>query len=217
MQGRAKGAEAMPMAPGLREERANMVSHAFGVLLALCALPVLAADDATRAGSRHIGVWVFAVTMLLVYVVSSAYHAAPVGPTKGLLQRLDHAAIYLFMAGTFTPFALGHALGAPLLALVWSVAVAGIALKLAGYLCNRAVSTALYLAFGWLVIAAAQPLLVSLGREGLQWLLAGGIAYTAGTLFFMLDERLRFGHLVWHVFVLAGSGCHLMAVLKHAA
>jgi hemolysin III len=100
---------------------------------------------------------------------------------------------------------------------VWSVAVAGIALKLAGYLCNRAVSTALYLAFGWLVIAAAQPLLASLGREGLQWLLAGGIAYTAGTLFFMLDERLRFGHLVWHVFVLAGSGCHLMAVLKHAA
>lgn len=207
----------MPTAPGLREELANTASHGLGVLLALVALPVLAADDATRAGSRHFGMWVFGATMLLVYAVSSAYHAAPAGPAKGLLKRLDHAAIYLFMAGTFTPFALGHALGAPLLVLVWVVAVAGVALKLAGYLRDRSLSTGLYLAFGWLVIAAAQPLLASLGRDGLLWLLAGAIAYTAGTLFFVLDQRLRFGHLVWHVFVLVGSGCHFVAVLKHAA
>jgi len=205
------------MAPELREERANTASHVLGVLFALVALPVLAADDAARAGARHLGVWVFAATMLLVYVVSSAYHAAPAGPTKGLLKRLDHAAIYLFMAGTFTPFALGHALSAPLLTLVWVVAATGVALKLAGYLRNRTLSTGLYLAFGWLVIAAAQPLLDSLGRDGLQWLLAGGIAYTAGTLFFVLDDRLRFGHLVWHMFVLVGSGCHFVAVLKHVA
>jgi hemolysin III len=159
---------------------------------------------------------VFTATMLLVYAMSSAYHAAPAGPTKGLLKRLDHAAIYLFMAGTFTPFALDHAQGGPLLALVWSVAAAGVAMKLAGYLRQRALSTALYLAFGWLVFAAAQPLLASLGREGMQWLLAGGIAYCAGTLFFLFDQQLRFGHLVWHLFVLAGSGCHFVAVLKHA-
>jgi hemolysin III len=134
-----------------------------------------------------------------------------------MLKRLDHAAIYLFMAGTFTPFALGHTHGAALLALVWSVAAAGVAMKLAGYLRHRTLSTALYLAFGWLVIAAAQPLLASLGRDGLQWLLAGGIAYGAGTLFFMLDQRLRFGHLVWHLLVLVGSGCHFVAVLKHVA
>lgn len=207
----------MPMAPALREELANTASHGLGVLLALAALPVLAADDAAREDAGHLGVWVFAATMLLMYAVSSAYHAAPIGPTKVLLKRLDHAAIYLFMAGTFTPFALGHAQGVPLLALVWAVATAGVAMKLAGYLRQRALSTALYLAFGWLVIAAAQPLLSSLGREGLLWLLAGGIAYTAGTLFFMLDQRLRFGHLVWHVFALAGSGCHFVAVLKHAA
>jgi len=206
----------MPMAPEQREERANTASHAFGMLLALVALPVLAADDAAHVGARHLGVWVFVATMLLVYAMSSAYHAAPAGPAKGLLKRLDHAAIYLFMAGTFTPFALGHAFGAPLLGLVWAVAAAGMALKLAGYLRQRTLSTALYLAFGWLVIAAAQPLLASLGREGLQWLLAGGIAYCAGTLFFMFDQRLRFGHLVWHLFVLAGSGCHFVAVLKHA-
>src|SRR6185369_14903950 len=206
----------MPMAPEQREERANTASHAFGMLLALVALPVLAADDAAHVGARHLGVWVFVATILLVYAMSSAYHAAPAGPAKGLLKRLDHAAIYLFMAGTFTPFALGHAFGAPLLGLVWAVAAAGMALKLAGYLRQRTLSTALYLAFGWLVIAAAQPLLASLGREGLQWLLAGGIAYCAGTLFFMFDQRLRFGHLVWHLFVLAGSGCHFVAVLKHA-
>jgi len=207
----------MPTAPALREELANAASHAVGVLLALAALPVLAADDAAREGVRHLGVWVFAATMLLMYAVSSAYHAAPLGRTKVWLKRLDHAAIYLFMAGTFTPFALGHAQGVPLLALVWAVAAAGMAMKLAGYLRNRTLSTALYLAFGWLVLAAAQPLLSSLGREGMLWLLAGGIAYTAGTLFFVLDDRLRFGHLVWHVFALAGSGCHFVAVLRHVA
>lgn len=209
----------MPMtaAQRLREELANTASHGIGVVLALIALPVLAAEDAARSGTRHLGVWVFAATMLLMYAVSSALHAAPEGPTKGLLKRFDHAAIYLFMAGTFTPFALGHAMGTPLLALVWVVAAAGVALKLAGYLRERTLSTGLYLAFGWLVVAASQPLLASLGRDGLLWLLAGGIAYTAGTLFFLLDQRLRFGHLVWHVFVLVGSGCHFVAVLKHAA
>jgi hemolysin III len=202
--GRARE-QAMPIAPGWREERANTASHALGVLFALLALPVLAADGAHDGGSRHLGVWVFAATMLLVYAVSSAYHAAPAGRAKGVLKRLDHAAIYLFMAGTFTPFALGHALAGPLLALVWAVAAAGVAMKLAGWLGDRALSTALYLAFS------------SLGREGLLWLLAGGIAYCAGTLFFLLDQRMRFGHLVWHVFVLVGSGCHFVAVLKHAA
>ena len=207
----------MPTAPGWREERANTASHALGVLFALLALPVLAADGASDDGSRHFGVWVFGATMLLVYAVSSAYHAAPAGRAKGVLKRLDHAAIYLFMAGTFTPFALGHSLAGPLLTLVWAVAAAGVAMKLAGWLGERALSTALYLAFSWLVIAAAQPLLASLGREGLLWLLAGGIAYCAGTLFFLLDQRMRFGHLVWHVFVLVGSGCHFVAVLKHTA
>jgi hemolysin III len=201
----------------LREELANTASHGIGVVLALIALPVLAADDSAHAGSRHLGVWVFAATMLLMYAASSACHAAPEGHAKDLLKRLDHAAIFVFMAGTFTPFALGHALGAPLLGLVWALAAAGVALKLAGFLEDRALSTGLYLAFGWLVIVAAQPLLATLGRDGVLWLLAGGIAYTAGVLFFVLDQRLRFGHLVWHMFVLAGSGCHFVAVLKHAA
>lgn len=201
----------------LREEKANTASHVVGVLLAVAAMPVLAAVDApAQAPDRQLGVWVFAATMLLVYAVSSIYHAVPVGRSKVWWKRMDHAAIYLFMAGSFTPFALGHALGAPLLAGVWTVALIGMTLKLAGYLRHKALSTALYLAFGWLVLAAAQPLLTALGRDGLLWLLAGGIAYTAGTVFFVFDQRMRFGHLVWHLFVLVGSGCHLVAVLKHA-
>ncbi|MFO1218643.1 MAG: hemolysin III family protein [Burkholderiaceae bacterium] len=199
-----------------REENANTASHGIGVLLALAAMPVLAADGAARGSMREAGVWIFAATMLLLYAVSSAYHAAPVGRSKVWLRRADHAAIFVFMAGSFTPFALGHALGAPLLAGVWAVALIGAMLKLAGFLRHKALSTALYLAFGWFVLAAAQPLLASLGREGVLWLLAGGIAYTVGTLFFVIDARLRFGHLVWHLFVLAGSSCHFIAVLKHA-
>lgn len=199
-----------------REERANMASHAVGVLLAMAAMPVLAADSALRAPLRDLGVWIFALTMLLVFAVSSIYHAVPVGRSKVWWKRLDHAAIYLFMAGSFTPFALGHALGTPLLTSVWVVALIGVALKLSGHLRNKSVSTALYLAFGWFVMAAAQPLLGTLGREGVLWLLAGGIAYSAGTVFFVLDQRLRFGHFVWHLFVLMGSGCHFVAVLKHA-
>lgn len=208
----------MPVSPKLREELANTASHALGAVAALAALPVLAAEHAAQSNGRETGMWVFAATMLLAYTVSSMYHATPAGHrTKAWLRRLDHAAIYVFMAGTYTPFALGHALGAPLLALVWGVAATGVALKLAGCLRNRALSTALYLAFGWLMIAAVQPLLASLGRDGLLWLLAGAIAYCAGTLFFLLDQRMRFGHLVWHLLVLVGSGCHLVAVLKHTA
>jgi len=199
-----------------REERANTASHGVGVLLALAAMPVLAAEGAATGPAREMGLWVFAATMLLLYAVSSAYHAAPIGRSKVWLKRADHAAIYVFMAGSFTPFALGHALGGPLLAGVWAVALAGVMLKLCGYLRQMAVSTALYLAFGWFVLAAAQPLLASLGREGMLWLLAGGIAYTTGTVFFVLDARMRFSHFVWHLFVLAGSGCHFVAVLKHA-
>jgi hemolysin III len=209
---------AMPAAPkqSPREEAANTASHGVGVLLALAAMPVLAADGAADGSLRHIGLWVFAATMLLLYLVSSAYHAAPAGPTKVWLKRMDHAAIYLFMAGSFTPFALGHVHGGLLLTGVWLVAAAGVALKLCGFLGNTAVSTGMFLAFGWFVLAAAQPLLANLGRDGLLWLLAGAIAYTAGTVFFVLDQRLRFGHLVWHLFVLTGSGCHFVAVLKHS-
>lgn len=204
-----------PHPQSLREELANTASHGVGVLLALLAMPVLAAERALRDPLQHLGVWVFAASMLLLYGVSSAYHAAPVGRTKAWLRRMDHAAIYIFMAGSFTPFALGTSQGRSLLVVVWAVALIGVALKLTHRLRNTVLSTLMYLAFGWLVLWAAQPLLSSVSNDGVLWLWVGGLTYTAGTAFFLLEGRLRFSHLVWHLFVLAGSGCHVVAVFKH--
>jgi hemolysin III len=133
--------------------------------------------------------------------------------------KLDHGAIYIFIAGSYTPFALG-ALGGPwgwtLFGLVWSLAAVGIGLKAFDRLSHPWLSTGLYLAMGWLVVIAAGPLVERVPAAGLAWLAAGGIAYTAGVAFFMLDSRWRYAHTVWHGFVMAGSGCHFVAVLRYA-
>lgn len=202
-----------------REERANAASHALGLLLALAALPVLAGDVPTlilHSGPRRAGLLVFGLSMLAVYLASSVYHALPAGPAKGWLQRVDHAAIFLFMAGSYTPFALRDVPGGPgwlAFGAVWVLAALGMALKLLNRLRQRGWSTALYVGFGWIVALAAQPLLAHLPATAITLVIAGGLAYSAGTLFFLLDKRLRYGHLVWHLFVLVGSSCHLAAVL----
>lgn len=195
------------------EERANAASHALGALGAAAALPLLAG----WAGAVPPGAAVFGGCMLAVYLASALYHALPAGGRAKLLaRRLDHAAIFLFIAGSYTPFALrdlGGGAGGLLLGGVWAAAALGMALKLLGRLAAKGWSTAVYLAFGWAVVALAQPLVAQLSPTGQQLLLAGGLAYSVGTVFFLLDRRLRWGHLVWHVFVLAGSGCHLAAML----
>jgi hemolysin III len=202
-----------------QEEHANALSHALGLWLSAVALPVLAAAHwpvLAMDPARRTGLAVFGISMVLVYLASTVYHACPEGPAKGLLQRLDHAAIYLFMAGSYTPFALRDVPGGPawtLLGAVWVLATLGMLAKLLNRLRQRGFSTALYLGFGWLVVWAARPLLAQLPANTLALVIAGGLAYSAGTLFFLLDDRLRYGHLVWHLFVLAGSACHLAAVL----
>jgi hemolysin III len=212
---------AHPRAQSPGEELANAASHALGFVAALAALPVLAMHDgALRAAPRHPGVWVFAATLMLVYLSSALYHALPEGRAKRALRRLDHAAIFLFIAGSYTPFVLRHVPGGVswlVLGGVWAAAALGMALKLLNRLRHRGASTSLYFAFGWLVLVVAQPAVAQMSREGLALLLGGGLAYTAGTVFFLLDHRLRYGHLVWHLFVLLGSGCHFVAVLRHAA
>lgn len=199
-----------------REERANAASHALGGVLALLALPTLAQPVAADAHTLHrAGVQVFVASMVLMYLVSALYHAAPVGAAKRLLRRCDHALIFVFIAGSFTPFALaaqppGAGLGT--LAAVWGVALAGVVLKLAGCLGQRRLSTLLYLAFGWLVAAVALPTLALLPPPGLQLLVAGGLAYSVGSVFFLLDRRMAYSHLVWHLFVITGSACHVLAL-----
>ena len=198
------------------EERANALSHGLPALLALAALPAAAAEAAVlRQPLQQAGLAVFFTTMVLMYLVSTAYHLVPVGPTKRLLRRWDHALIFVFIAGSFTPFALlgqQHGHGPAGLVGVWLLALAGLALKLAGRLQRPLPSTALYLAFGLLAALVARPVLALLSAEGLGLVLAGGLAYLLGSVFFLIDRRLRYSHLVWHLFVVVGSLCHVLAV-----
>lgn len=203
------------------EEIANSLSHGLGLLLALAAAPVLIVATASRGSTANIiGASVFAVTMVMLYLSSAAYHATPPSRAKQLLAKLDHSAIYLFIAGSYTPFALG-VLNGPwgwtLFGLVWGLATLGLMLKAFDKLSHPLLSTGLYLAMGWLVVIAAAPLLERVSTAGVAWLFAGGIAYTAGVVFFLTDARIKFGHFVWHLFVLAGTTCHFFAVLWYSS
>lgn len=199
-----------------REELANAASHLLGCLLALAAAPALLRSAASREGLAGTAAALFCATMLLQYVASVACHACPPGQLKPRLRALDHAAIFLFIAGSLTPFALGTGRTA-VCAAVWLLALAGAALKLAGRLTERRRSTGLYLLLGAGALAALGPALPDLDAGARAWLAAGIVAYVAGVAFFLADARLRFGHLVWHLFVLAGSACHLRALLLATA
>lgn len=202
------------------EEVANSVSHGLGLIGALAAVPLLVVATArTGHAGNIVGVSVFSVTMVLLYLCSMLYHALPAGRAKRLWVRLDHIAIFLFIAGSYTPFALGALSGAwgwTLFGLVWGMAMVGAALKALDRLNHPLLSTGLYVAMGWLVLIAAYPMLQRVPPSGLAWLLGGGAAYTVGVVFFMLDSKLRFAHLVWHLFVMAGTTCHFFAVLWYS-
>lgn len=204
-------------AQSVGEERANCVSHAAALLAAMLALPWLLLSCAGREPGHAtlIGVASFAVTLLLLYLTSALYHGLPDGRSKRLFLRLDHGAIYLFIAGSYTPFAMGsldQPSGETMLTLVWVMALAGFVLKLWGRLSHPWLSTGLYLAMGWFVLIAAVPLIERVPADGVAWLIYGGVAYTTGVAFFALDSRLRYAHAVWHGFVVVGTGCHFVAV-----
>jgi len=202
----------------LAEEIANSVSHGLGFILALAGAPILIVA-ATRRGtlSDVIAVSVFAAAMALMYLSSTIYHALPQGQAKRVFQVLDHSAIYLLIAGTYTPFTLGVLRGGwgwTLFGLVWGLAAFGVLVKAFAGIRWHGLSTALYVGMGWLALVAARPLWESLPLAGLVWLLAGGVAYTAG-VYFYAKKTLRFGHFVWHLFVVAGTACHFVAVWKY--
>ena len=203
-----------------REELANSVSHGIGFLLAVASLPVLIVTSASRGSAIDIvAVCVFSVTMMLLYGVSAAYHALPEGRGKAWLNRCDHAAIYLFIAGSYTPFVLGVLRGGwgwALFGVVWAMAVLGFSAKLANRLRHPLWSTGLYVAMGWTAVVAAAPLVARMPGVGLAWLVAGGVLYTLGAVVFLFDARLRYAHFVWHLFVLGGSACHFIAVLGYS-
>ena len=209
-----------PRPQSASEERANALSHGLGFVAAAAAWPLLSDFAQPQGGPlASIGVAVFALTMMAVYAASMVYHALPPGRAKQWARRCDHAAIFLFIAGSYTPFALGplrDGVGLPLLAGVWTLAAVGVGCKALGRLRHPLASTALYVAMGWLALGVLDPLGARLGHDALQLLLAGGAAYSVGALFFLFDHRLRYGHFVWHLFVLAGSGCHVAAAMTPA-
>jgi len=203
----------------LGEEIANSVSHGVGLLAAVAAAPVLILSAVQHDGAaRIVGASVFAATMVLLYLTSTLYHALPRNRAKRIFQVLDHAAIFLMIAGTYTPFTLGVLRGTwgwTLFGLVWSLALAGVVLTAVGGVRYPKLSMCLYLAMGWLILIAVKPLWLRMSSWGLFWLLAGGIAYTAGVAFYAA-KRVRYSHFVWHLFVITGTACHFIAVLRFA-
>jgi hemolysin III len=200
-----------------REETANALSHALGCVLAWLIWPVL--EHAARQRSGTIGVFaigVFCAAMTLQYLVSAVYHALPRGRAKQWARSFDHAAIFIFIAGSSTPFTLGvlgGGTGALSCGLIWVLALWGAWLKLMRRLTDLRLSTGLYVLLGWFALVLSLPEAQKLDVSALWWLVGGGVCYLAGSVFFVFDERLRFGHFVWHLFVLIGSACHVCAAL----
>ena len=201
------------------EEIANSVSHGVGLLAAVASAPVLVHSAVRHGGvARIVGASVFVAAMVLLYLTSTLYHALPRNRAKRVFQVLDHAAIFLMIAGTYTPFTLGVLRGTwgwTLFGLVWSLALAGIVLTAVGGVRYPKLTTGLYLAMGWLIIIAVKPLWLRMPLEGLLWLLAGGVAYTVGVVFYAA-KRVRYSHFIWHLFVTTGTACHFIAVLRFA-
>ncbi|MDQ3117426.1 MAG: hemolysin III family protein [Verrucomicrobiota bacterium] len=205
----------------LGEELANSISHGLGLLAGLVGAPMLM-FAAWRGGDRFffVGTAVFTAAMLLVYLGSTLYHAWPRGAMKSVFQVIDHSAIFLLIAGTYTPFTLGPLRGPwgwTILGLVWGLAIFGVILKsVHGTQQRKKLSLALYLGMGWLIVLAFRPLLQLVPLSSLAWLVAGGLAYTGGVFFFVSNRR-RYTHFVWHLFVLLGTACHFLAVFSCAA
>lgn len=205
--------------PSAREEIANTISHGIGLVLAIVATPILIIA-ATRYGTvwNMVGVSVFAASMLMLYLASTLYHALTHDGAKRVFRMLDHSAIFLLIAGTYTPFTLGVLRGPwgwTLFGLVWALAAIGLVMKMLFGARYSWLSVILYLTMGWLVVIAAPQVLLRVPLSGLAWILAGGIAYTGGIAFYAA-HRTRYAHFAWHLFVIVGTVCHFFAVLWYS-
>ncbi len=203
------------------EEVANSISHGIALLAMLVGAPFLIMNAVRQgAAGQVVGTSVFSATAILLYLSSTLYHALAQGKAKRLFRIIDHSAIFLLIAGTYTPFTLGILKGVwgwTLFGLVWGLAVAGVTLKALERIPHPIVSTSLYLFMGWLIIIAVNLLLTKVPTAGLLWLISGGLFYTIGVAFFATDSKLQYGHLIWHLFVMGGTTCHYFAVLWYAA
>lgn len=202
----------------LGEEIANSISHGLGFLGGIVVTPFLIIASLENGPAAIVGASVFGASIMILYLTSTLYHAFPVSRTKRVFQILDHSAIYLLIAGTYTPFSLGILYGAwgwTLFGLMWALAVFGIVVKSIAGARPSKLSTILYVAMGWMGVLAIKPLWNNMETWGLIWLLAGGLLYSAGVLFYSA-KNLKFAHFIWHLFVLGGTACHVIAVMKYA-
>jgi hemolysin III len=201
-------------------ERLNSVTHLLGLALAIAGSAVLIAQAAQGGDALKIASFsIFGLTMIVLYAASSLYHSAREGASKARWAKVDHCAIYLLIAGTYTPFALvtlHGTLGWGLFAFEWVLALVGIGKEL-WWGRETVPSVPLYVVMGWCGIAAATPLMDGLQGGGWAWLLAGGLLYTVGIVFYVLDDRLKHAHGIWHLFVLGGTASHYFTVLKFVA
>ena len=200
------------------EEMANSVSHGVGLIAAVVASPFLIWVAANKGDALTVvGVSVFAISMILVYLSSVVYHSLPKNRAKRVFLIIDHIAIFLLIAGTYTPFALGvlrGTFGWTLLGLIWGIALLGIITKLVPKLRHSKLSLVLYLGMGWTIVLVIRPLYQHLPLNGLLWVIGGGLAYTIGVIFFV--AKRKYSHLIWHLFTITGTTCHYLAILWYA-
>jgi hemolysin III len=202
------------------EETANSISHGIGLIVALIGTPLLIIRAVQYGDAGFIvGACIFSMTIIFLYLASTLYHALPMGKAKRVFRVIEHSAIFLLIAGTYTPFTLGVLRGVwgwTLFGVVWGLALVGVALKSFNMTIRPILSTGLYLLMGWVIVIAVDPLLARVPTAGLLLLVAGGLSYTFGVAFFATDSRLQYGHLIWHLFVIVGTACHYLAVFWYA-
>ena len=199
-------------------ERLNSITHIIGAAAALAGLVVLVVYASLQGNPwKIVSFSIYGTTLLLVYLSSTFYHSLT-GRAKDIFRKLDHAAIYLLIAGTYTPFSLVSLQGAwgwSIFGVVWGLAVIGIVQDSLAIKWHRIIAIVLYILMGWIGLIALKPLLQSLPFAGFMWLLIGGIFYTLGIVFYALDHKYRHFHGIWHMFVLAGSSCHYISILVY--
>jgi hemolysin III len=205
----------LPVVPG-SEEVANYLTHGGGLLLSLCAWLQLLGMTGHGTAGQQLGAAVYGGSLIVLYLASTSYHAVRHVGLKTKLRIFDHASIYLLIAGTYTPFLLALPGQWPTwgLAVVWLMAAAGVAFKVAFGFRHERLSVGMYLAMGWIGILAMGPLVDRITADGVAWLLAGGLAYTMGTMFYMRKD-IKYAHAIWHIFVIAGSALHYGAIVLY--
>ena len=200
-------------------EKFNALTHLAGAMMALAGSVVLIVLAAVGGDPwKIVSVSIYGASLVLLYSFSTLYHSIPAGRAKDILQKLDHQSIYLLIAGSYTPFCLVSLRGPwgwSLFGIVWGLAVLGSVMERWQKSSARILSLLIYVVMGWVAVGAIMPLIGALGRAGFAWLAAGGILYTVGIIFYVLDTRMRHAHGIWHLFVIAGSAAHYVAVFRY--